>query len=146
MKSATFETNRPFSAGELTWQLAQTFWVGGLVLLQLAMLTALDQTSLAPLLISELTGRSGALLVGSAGLCAIVQLAVLVSFERFSGVWRDLRGQLLFVAILSAAGYYSVRHWLPEAVSWQLVSYLVLGVSGLMLVLQPMPGCSTRAR
>lgn len=144
-KSATFESIRPFPTGALTWQLAQTFWVGGTVLLQLAMLAVLDQTGLAPLLISGLTGIPGAVLVGVAGLCAVLQLAVLLSYKRFAGIWRDLRGQLLFVAILSAGSYYGLRHWLPEAVSWQLLSYLALGVSGLLLVLQPMPGGSTRA-
>jgi hypothetical protein len=117
-----------------------------MVLLHLAMLTVLDQTGLAPLLIKELTGYSGAVLVGVATLCAVLQLAVLVSFERFSGIWRDLRGQLLLAAILSAGSYYGLRHWLPEAVSWQLLSYLVLGASGLLLVLQPVPGSRTRAR
>ncbi|WP_240350484.1 MFS transporter [Pseudomonas viridiflava] len=146
LKSATFEQSRPFSTGALTWQLAQTFWVGGLVLLHLAMLAVLDQTGLAPLLIKELTGFSGALLVGIAVLCATLQLAVLVSFKRSAGVWRDLRGQLLIVAILSAGGYFALRLWLPEAVSWQLLSYTILGMSGLLLVLQPVPESSARAR
>ncbi|MDU8360426.1 MFS transporter [Pseudomonas syringae group sp. J309-1] len=146
LKSATFEASRPFSAGALIWQLAQTFWVGGMILLYLAMLTVLDQTGLAPLLIKELAGHSGALLVGVAASCAALQMAVLLGVERFAGIWRDVRGQLLFVAILSAVSYYSFRLWLPGAVSWQLVSYLVLGVSGLLLVLQPAPGSSTRAR
>lgn len=137
---------RPFSAGALIWQLAQTFWVGGMILLYLAMLTVLDQTGLAPLLIKELTGQPGALLVGVAASCAILQLVVLLVVERFAGIWRDVRGQLLCVAILSAVSYYSFRLWLPGAVSWQLVSYLALGVSGLLLVLQPAPGGSTRAR
>lgn len=146
MKSATFESGRPFSAGTLIWQLAQTFWVGGMVLLHLALLAVLDQTGLAPLLINELTGQSGALLVGVAMSCAILQLAVLLGVERFADIWRDLRGQLLFVAILSAISYFGMRFWLPDAVSWQLLSYLALGMSGLLLVLQPAPGSSTRAR
>ncbi|WP_231667895.1 MFS transporter [Pseudomonas quasicaspiana] len=146
LKSATFEASRPFSAGALIWQLAQTFWVGGMILLHLAMLTVLDQTGLAPLLIKELAGQSGALLVGGAASCAALQMAVLLGVERFAGIWRDVRGQLLFVAILSAVSYFSVRLCLPGAVSWQLMSYLVLGVSGLLLVLQPAPGSSTRAR
>jgi hypothetical protein len=146
LKSATFDSSCPLSAGALIWQLAQMLWAGGMVLLHLAMLTVLDQTGLAPLLIKELTGYSGAVLVGVATLCAVLQLAVLVSFERFSGIWRDLRGQLLLVAILSAGSYYGLRHWLPEAVSWQLLSYLALGASGLLLVLQPVPGSRTRAR
>lgn len=146
MRFATFEARRPVSAGALIWQLAQTFWVGGMILLHLAVLTVLDQTGLAPLLIKELAGHSGALLLGLAASCAVLQLAVLPGVERLAGIWRDVRGQLLFVAILSAVSYYSFRLWLSGAVSWQLVSYLVLGVSGLLLVLHPAPGSSTRAR
>ena len=115
-------------------------------MLHLAMLAVLDQTGLAPLLIKALAGHSGALLVGVAASCAALQMAVLLGVERFAGIWRDVRGQLLFVAILSAVSYYSLRLWLPGAVSGQLLSYLVLGVSGLLLVLQPAPGSSTRAR
>lgn len=146
LKSATFRVSRPFSTGVLVWQLAQTFWVGGMVLLHLAMFAVLDQTGLAPLLINELTAHSGILLVGIAVSCALVQLTVLARFERVAGVWRDLRGQLLLVAILAAVSYYGVRLWLPEVVSWQLLSYLVLVVCGLLLVLQPAPGGSARAR
>jgi hypothetical protein len=42
--------------------------------------------------------------------------------------------------------YFVVRILLPEAQRWQLFSYLVLGFSGLVLVLQPVPGWGGRVR
>jgi hypothetical protein len=146
LKSATFDLSRPFPAGAIIWQLAQTLWVGGLVLLHLAMLTVMDQTGLAPLLIEEFASLSGALLVGFAAVCALLQLAVLVTLGRLSSVWRDARGQLLLLALAASASYFGLRQWMPDALQWQLMSYLVLGVSGLMLVLQPVPKRGGRAR
>ena len=73
-------------------------------------------------------------------------MAVLVSAEGVSSVWLDLRGQLLLIALLASTSYFGLRYWLPDALHLQLVSYLVLGLSGLLLVLQPAPGSSTRAR
>jgi hypothetical protein len=145
-KSATFDLGRPFPAGAIIWQLTQTLWVGGLVLLHLATLAVMDQTGLAPLLIDEFANLSGGLLVGFAGGCVLLQIAVLIKVERLSSLWRDLRGQLLSIALLAAAGYYMLKHWLPEAVHWQLLSYLVLGLAGLLLVVQPVPGRNGRAR
>jgi len=116
------------------------------VLLHLAMLAVLDQTGLAPLLIDEFANLSGSLLVGFAAFCGMLQLAVLIKAERLSSVWRDVRGQLLLIALLASASYYVLQHWLPNAVRWQLLSYLVLAMSGLLLVLQPVPGGSGRAR
>lgn len=145
-KSATSERGRPFPAGAIIWQLTQTLWVGGLVLLHLAMLAVMDQTGLAPLLIDEFASLSGALLVGFAGLCVLLQVAVLIRVERLSSLWLDLRGQLLSIALLAAAVYYALKHWLPDALHWQLLSYLVLALAGLLLVVQPVPGRNGRAR
>ncbi|MFJ4143988.1 MFS transporter [Pseudomonas sp. NPDC089734] len=137
---------RPLPAGAIIWQLAQTLWVGGLVLLHLATLAVLDQTGLAPLFIDQFANRASALLVGFAAACAVLQLVVLVRAERVSSLWLDLRGQLLSTALLSSAVYYVLRHWFAEALHWQLLSYLVLALSGLLLVLQPVPGRGRRAR
>jgi len=145
-KSATFNKRRPFRAGAIIWQVAQSLWVGGLVLLHLAMLTALEQTGLAPLLIDEVANLSGSLLVGFAAFCVVLQVAVLIRAERLSSLWLDVRGQLLMIAMLASASYYMLYQWLPDAVRWQLLSYLVLALSGLLLVIQPVPGRSGRAR
>ncbi|MEB0017666.1 MFS transporter, partial [Pseudomonas sp. RTB3] len=119
----------------MIWQLAQTLWVGGLVLLHLAMLTVLEQTGLAPLLIDEVASLSGTLLVAFAGFCAVLQMVVLIQTERLSSLWLDVRGQLLLIATLASASYYVLYQWLPDAVRWQLLSYLMLALSGLLLVL-----------
>ncbi|RMQ44142.1 hypothetical protein ALQ04_00400 [Pseudomonas cichorii] len=145
MKSVTFDGVRPFPAGAIIWQLAQTLWVGGLVLLHLATLAVLDQTGLAPLFIDQFANRASALLVGFAAACAVLQLVVLVRFERLASIWRDFRGQLLSIALMSSAIYYVLRHWFADALHWQLLSYLVLALSGLLLVLQPVPGRGIRA-
>ncbi|MEB0028349.1 MFS transporter [Pseudomonas sp. MH9.2] len=126
----------------MIWQLAQTLWVGGLVLLHLAMLTVLEQTGLAPLLIDEVASLSGTLLVAFAGFCAVLQMVVLIQTERLSSLWLDVRGQLLLIATLASASYYVLYQWLPDAVRWQLLSYLMLALSGLLLVIQPVPGGS----
>ncbi|MEB0040693.1 MULTISPECIES: MFS transporter [unclassified Pseudomonas] len=144
-KSVTFNRGRPLRAGAIIWQVAQTLWVGGLVLLHLAMLTVLDQAGLAPLLIDEVANLSGALLVGFAAFCAALQMIVLVQVERLSSLWLDVRGQLLVIATLASASHYVLYRWLPDAVRWQLLSYLVLALSGLLLVIQPIPGESGRA-
>ncbi|BBP74756.1 MULTISPECIES: MFS transporter [Pseudomonas] len=130
----------------MLWQLAQMLWVGGLWLLHVGLLPVLAQIGLAPLLIDEIGGLLGSLLVGFAAVCVIVQVLVLVQAKGRASLWRDIRGQLLLMALYACGMYLAVRHWQPEALRWQLFSYLVLGLSGLVLVLQPVPGESGRAR
>ncbi|WP_339530972.1 MFS transporter [Pseudomonas mucidolens] len=130
----------------MLWQLTQMLWVGGVWLLHLGVLPALGLIGLAPLLIEEIGGLLSVLLVGFAAAGATLQALVLVKAEGLRSVWRDMRGQLLLMALYACAMYCVVRMLLPEALRWQLFSYLVLGFSGLLLVLQPVPGWSDRAR
>ncbi|AIG04756.1 major facilitator superfamily permease [Pseudomonas fluorescens] len=130
----------------MLWQLAQMLWVGGLWLLHLGVLPVLGMIGLAPLLIDEIGGLLSELLVGFAAACVILQALVLVKAEGLEGLWRDMRGQLLLMALYACAMYCMVRILQPEALRWQLFSYLVLGFSGLVLVVQPVPGWSGRAR
>ena len=127
-------------AGVISWQLAQTFWVGGLWLLHFVMLPALSKLGLAPLLVDEITAQLAPLLVGFAAVCALLQVLVLLRVEGGASLWRDIRGQLLLTAILMAVAYLTVAHWLPGNLRWLLFSYLVLAFCGLILVLQPAPG------
>lgn len=127
-------------AGVISWQLAQTFWVGGLWLLHFVMLPALSKLGLAPLLVDEITAQLAPLLVGFAAVCALLQVLVLLRVEGGASLWRDIRGQLLLTAILMAVAYLTVAHWLPGNLRWLLFSYLVLAFCGLILVLQPVPG------
>ncbi len=138
-KSVIFK-RQPLKAGAIGWQLAQTFWVGGLWLLHFVLLPALGKMGLAPLLIEEVAGTLGPMLVGLATFCAFLQLLILLHAERWSSLWRDMRGQLLLTVLLVAASYFAVHEWMPESVRWLLFNYLVLALCGLLLVLQPVPG------
>ncbi|AKV06588.1 MULTISPECIES: hypothetical protein [Pseudomonas] len=130
----------------MLWQLTQMLWVGGLWLLHIGLLPVLDHIGLAPLLIDEIAGMLNSLMVGFAAACVIFQALVLVQAEGFASLWRDIRGQLLLMALYACAMYVAVRVGWPDAVRWQVFSYLVLGFSGLVLVLQPVPGWSGRVR
>ncbi|MBP5107121.1 MFS transporter [Pseudomonas protegens] len=130
----------------MLWQLAQMLWVGGLWLLHLGLLPALGQIGLAPLLIEEISSLLSAFLVGFSAACLVLQILVLIQSEGLRSLWRDIRGQLLLMAMYACAMYFVVRILLPEAQRWQLFSYLVLGFSGLVLVLQPVPGWGGRVR
>jgi hypothetical protein len=145
-KFATSEGRCPFRAGVMLWQLTQMLWVGGLWLLHVGLLPVLGRIGLAPLLIDEIAGMLNTLVVGFATACVILQALVLVKAEGLVSLWRDIRGQLLLMALYACAMYFVVRFGWPDAVRWQAFSYLVLGFTGLVLVLQPMPGWSGRVR
>ena len=138
-KSAIFK-RPPLRAGAISWQLAQTFWVGGLWLLHFVMLPALEKLGLAPLLVEEINGVLAPLLIGFAAFCALLQGVVLVQAEGVASLWRDMRGQLLGVVVLMAGVFFAVSHLLPGAERWLLFNYLVVALCGLVLVLQPLPG------
>ena len=130
----------------MLWQLAQMLWVGGLWLLHLGLQPVLGKIGLAPLLIDEIRGALDALMVGFATACVIFQALVLIQAEGLVSLWRDIRGQLLLMALYACAMFCVVRLNWPEAVRWEAFSFLVLGFSGLVLVLQPVPGWSGRVR
>lgn len=130
----------------MLWQLTQMLWVGGLWLLHIGLLPVLGQIGLAPLLIDEIAGMLNALMVGFATACVIFQALVLVQAEGLGSLWRDIRGQLLLMALYACGMFFVARAGWPDAVRWQVFSYLVLGFSGLVLVLQPVPGWSGRVR
>lgn len=127
------------SAGAISWLIAQTFWVGGIWLLQFLVLPALSKLGLAPLLVDDLAATLKPLLLGLAAVCAGLQALVLVAALGLPALWRDIRGQLLLTTMLMVSGYFGV-HWLGlEAPRWQLFNYMVLAFCGLLLVLQPVP-------
>ena len=130
----------------MLWQLAQMLWVGSLWLLHLGLQPVLGKIGLAPLLIDEIRGALDALMVGFATACVIFQALVLIQAEGLVSLWRDIRGQLLLMALYACAMFCVVRLNWPDAVRWEAFSFLVLGFSGLVLVLQPVPGWSDRVR
>jgi len=134
------------NAGAISWLLAQTFWVGGLWLWHFLLLPAIAKLGLAPLLVEEISGAVRPLLVGLAGVCAGLQVLVLIRAERLPSLWRDMRGQLLLTVLVMAVSYFGVRHYWPGGGLWLMFSYLVMAFCGLLLVLQAVPGGSSRKR
>lgn len=133
-------------AGAIIWQLAQVLWVGGLWILHLGVLPALAHVGLAPVLIEDVGAQIGTLLVGFSAFCVVLQILVLIRAAGFVALWRDMRGQLLSVALLAAALYGAVTSWAMDPLRWQLFCYLALGITGLALVLQQVPGRARKAR
>lgn len=131
----------------MTWRLAQTFWVGGLWLLHVVVLPALERIGLAPMLVEEVGNTLSPLLVLLAGGGLVLQMLVLLQSAQLSALWRDARGQLLVSSLLIALVYGALEHWLPDAMRLQLFCFLLLGFCGALLVLQPVPdGGEARAR
>ena len=137
-KSAIFK-RQPLRAGAISWQLAQTFWVGGLWLLHFVMLPTLEKMGLAPLLIEEVNAALSPLLIGFAAFCVVLQGMVLAQAQGMSSLWRELRGQLLLIVLVMAVVFFAVRQRQPDAARWLQFNYLVLALCGLVLVLQPLP-------
>lgn len=103
------------------------------------MLPALGKIGLAPLLVEEIAGTLQPLLVGFAAFCAVLQGLVLIQAAGFKSLWRDVRGQLLLAVLLLAASYFAAGMGLLDLARWMMFSYLVIGLCGLMLVLQDPP-------
>jgi uncharacterized membrane protein len=143
LKSVTPD-RQSLSAGTISWLLAQTFWVGGLWLLQFVVLPALDKIGLAPLLVETVADGLKPLLLGFAGFCVLLQALVLWQARGFAAFTRETRGQLLLAVLVMAAAYFVVRQVAPDAQRWLLFNYLVVALCGLLLVLQPAPGRDER--
>ena len=124
-------------SGRVAWQLVQTLWVGGVWTLHFVLLPALEQFGLAPLLMDDIAAFLRPAVVGIALVCILLQ-CLLISVVSRRGVWRDLRGQLLLLALGAAAAFFLAGE-LFNSTYGQLFSYLVLAFAGLVLVLQPRP-------
>ncbi len=131
----------------MLWQLTQMLWVGGLWLLHIGLLPVLGRIGLAPLLVDEIAGMLNTLMVGFATACvgfsgfgAGSGQGPCQSMARYSWATADDG------AVWGGAMYFAVHVGWPHAAHWQLFSYLVLGFSGLVLVMQPVPGWSVRVR
>ncbi len=144
-KSATSKPHQPSRAAAVSWQLAQTLWVGGLWLLQFVILPAIGQIGLAPLLTQEIAERLVPLLIGLTAVCVALQAFALLRSDGLSSLVRDVRGQLLLTVAAMALSYFVVLQYWPEAEYWLRFSYLVMAFCGLLLVLQPVPGKSRGA-
>lgn len=139
-KSAISKPQQPSRAAAVSWQLAQTLWVGGLWVLQFVILPAIGQAGLAPLLVQEIAEALTPLLIGLTAVCVAVQAFALLRVQGLASLWRDMRGQLLLTVAAMALSYLLVPQYWPEAEYWLRFSYLVMAFCGLLLVLQPVPG------
>ncbi|MFB4369814.1 DUF4149 domain-containing protein [Pseudomonas sp. LR_1] len=121
------------------WMLLQTLWVGGICILHFLVLPGLASVGLASLLIEEIARTLVPQMVGITLGAALLQLLLLVCQCGMSALWRVRSGQLLLaVLVVSLAFLVSLVLW-PQAVRWQLFSYLLLAFFGVLLVVQPVP-------
>jgi len=124
-------------SGRVAWQLAQTLWVGGAWMLHFVLLPALERFGLAPFLVEEIGGFMRPLVACFAATCALLQ--GLICWNALgSRWWRDTRGQVLALVLLSAVVHLAASWWLAVDY-WAIFSFLLLCFSGLVLVLQPRP-------
>lgn len=122
----------------IAWQLAQTFWVGGLWLLHFVLLPALGKMGLAPLLVQEVESGLRPLMIGFSLACVLLQAMSLLLARGVGALWRDLRGQLLVAVLLLGASFF------VGPGNWQLFSYLAMACCGLLLVIQAPPEAPRR--
>ncbi len=135
---------RSFKAGANTWQLAQVFWVGGIWMMHFVLLKVLEKLGFASLLVQEVAQYARPLLVGLALVCVLLQLLVLKQTMPFKQMLKDSRGQLLLAALILSSSFFMSREFWPAAQYWLVYSYLAVGMCGLLLVLQPIPGRQTQ--
>lgn len=125
--------------GRIAWQLSLTLWVGGVWILHFVLLPALLHFGMAPLLVEEVGSFMRPLMTAFAGICAVLQLLI-VWLALGAGWWRDLRGQLLVLVLVTVGLFFLLAETpLPRSEYWQLFCYLVVAFAGLALVLQTRP-------
>lgn len=127
------------------WVLLQTLWVGGIWIVHFMVLPGLYSVGLASLLIEEIAGVLMPQMVTIALVCVLIQIGLLVRLRRLSSLWGERRGQLLLAVLAIASGLLASLLLWPDAVRWQLFSYLLLAFFGLLLVLQPVPRTAAKA-
>lgn len=132
------------SAGAVTWQLAQVFWVGGIWMMHFVLLKVLEKLGFASLLVQEVAQFTRPLLLGLALVCVLLQLLVLKQIMPIKQLIKDTRGQLLLVALLLSLSFFITQRIMPTAQYWLVYSYLAVGMCGLLLVIQPIPRRSTQ--
>ena len=121
------------------WVLLQTLWVGGIWVLHFLVLPGLASVGLAPLLIEEVARTLVPQMVGVALWAGLLQVLLLLRQRGVSALWRERSGQLLLAVLaFSLAFLVSLVLW-PQALRWQLFSYLLLAFFGMLLVVQPVP-------
>lgn len=146
-KSSTSDAGfRSPSIERVLWQLAQVFWVGGLWVFHVGLVPALKVSGLAPLLVQDISTQIDRWLIGVAALGLLTQLTVLARVRGVSAWWRVFSGQLLLIGLAACVGYYTLRYGVSVGERWQVFCFVVLGISGIVLVAQPVPVRARRSR
>ncbi|MCU0072975.1 MFS transporter [Pseudomonas koreensis] len=123
----------------ILWQLSQVFWVGGLWVFHVGLVPALKVSGLAPLLVEDISVQIDRWLIGVAALGVLTQLVVLARVAGISAWWRAFSGQILLVGLAACFGYYTLRYGMSVGERWQMFCFVVLGISGIVLVAQSVP-------
>lgn len=146
-KSSTSDAGlRAPSIEAVLWQLAQVFWVGGLWVFHVGLVPALKVSGLAPLLVQDVSAQIDRWLIGVAAVGLLTQLAVLARVRGVSAWWRLFSGKLLLAGFTACMGYYTLRYGVSVGERWQVFCFVVLGLSGIALVAQPVPTRARKAR
>ncbi|HZJ91937.1 MAG TPA: DUF4149 domain-containing protein [Thiopseudomonas sp.] len=107
--------------------------------LHFVLLKALEQLGFADALVREVEQYTRSVVVGLALVCIVLQWLVLMQALPLKKVLKDIRGQLLLVALILSSAFLLMQAIVPSAEYWLRYSYSVLGLSGLLLVVQPVP-------
>ena len=107
--------------------LLQTLWVGGIWILHFMVLPGLQSVGLMPQMVVITL------------VCALIQAGLLANLRGLSTLWGERCGQLLLTVLVIALTLLASLALWPDALRWQLFSYLLLAFFGLLLVLQPAP-------
>ncbi|MDR0277456.1 MAG: hypothetical protein LBJ37_06200 [Paucimonas sp.] len=146
-KSSTSDAGlRAHTLEAILWQLAQVFWVGGLWVFHVGLVPALKVSGLAPLLVQDISVQIDRWLIGVAALGLMTQLGVLARLRGVSAWWQMFSGQLLLVGFAACFSYYTLRYGVSVGERWQVFCFVVLGLSGIVLVAQPVPARARRPR
>ncbi|MFJ4197520.1 MULTISPECIES: MFS transporter [unclassified Pseudomonas] len=123
----------------ILWQLSQVFWVGGLWVFHVGLIPALKVSGLAPLLIDDVATQIDRWLIGVAAVGMLVQLTLLARVAGVAAWWRVFSGRVLLVGLAACFGYYTLRYGVSVDQRWQMYCFVVLGISGIVLVAQSVP-------
>lgn len=138
MKSATSERAGP--AGAVLWRLASTLWVGAFWTVDFLLMPALRGVGLAPLLAEDVAARLALLSVGGAALAVLLQMLLLVHSLQLPGLWHAASGRILLALAGLALAYAVACATLPQLPFVLRLLHLMMGLCGLLLVLEPAPG------
>ena len=113
-------------------------------MMHFVLLKVLEKLGFASLLVQEVAQYTRPLLIGLALVCVLLQFCVLMQTMPTKQLLKDIRGQLLLGVILLGSSFFITRAFWPAAQYWLVYSYLAVGMCGLLLVLQPIPGRQTQ--